>query len=106
GGRVCVTRGGDPVTHGNGDRVWRLAHAAGDDPGRGGVLVADVLQTAVADQHDSAQVGLVAVGCFAPVAAHRAVIVDVALVAAVGAPGCWAVQGLGGLRYGDPPNLG
>ena len=97
-----ITGGGDPVTHGNGDRVRPLGDAAGHDPGCGGVLVAGVFETAVGDQHDPAEICLVAIGLGAPVAADGAVSVGVGLVAAVGAR---PFHGPSGPRYGDAADL-
>ena len=81
-------RGGAPRRSGH-RRRWRRrhtrrrrSHAAGRRRRRrrsrcGGVLVAGVFETAVGDQHDAAEIGLVAIGLGAPVAAHGAVLVDV-----------------------------
>ena len=76
-GHMRITGGGDPVAHGDGDRVRPLGVAADHDPGRGGVLVAGVFDTAVGDQHDPAEICLVAIGLGAPMAADGAVLVDV-----------------------------
>ena len=103
---MCITGGGDPVTHGNGDRVRPLGDTADHDPGCGGVLVAGVFETAVGDQRDPAEICLVAIGLGAPVAADGAVSVGVGLVAAVGA---WPFLGPSRTavwrRGGPPPTL-
>ena len=96
-----IIGGGDAVTHGDGDRVRRLRRLAGHDPRRGGVLVAGVFETAVGDQHDPAEIHLVALGLGASMAARGAVFVDVCLVAAVGAR---TFQGSCRPGDGDPAN--
>jgi hypothetical protein len=65
--------------------VGPLAVAARHDPGCGGVLIVDVSETAVADQHDPGDFHLVAIGLGAPITANGAVLAVMGLAAAVGA---------------------
>ena len=96
-------RGGNPVTDGNGDGVRPLLYVALDDSRCGGVLVAGVLETAIADQHDPGEIHLIAIGLGAPVSACGTVVVDVRLVAAVRAR---SGETLHGPRDGDSANRG
>ena len=84
-GQLCIIGGGDPVAHDDGDRVRSLGVISHQDPGRGGILVARVFDTAVGDQHEPGEIRLVAIGLRAAVAADGAVLVKLGLVAAVGA---------------------
>ena len=72
---------GHPVAYRDDDGIWPLTQ----NPGRGGVFVASVFDTAIGDQRDCAQSCLVAIRRRASVAADGAVLVKGGLVAAVGA---------------------
>jgi hypothetical protein len=88
---------GHPVAYHDGNAVWPLTQ----NPGRCGVFVASVFDTAIGDQRDCAQRCLVAIRRRASVAADGAVLVKGGRVAAVGARSLGFVL----LRYGDSANL-